>query len=147
MKYEIEDLNYKKCSLEETCEQRFLQKQELDEINACLEQRINDLIAEIEDKDELIDQKSLILSHPELKEMYNIVNLSLSMINFNQDSNIYIDLNEEDSQKLVRCLQMFTLPDINKLDIYNLKLFDKPSIISRFLKNGIQNGKVSINFL
>ncbi|CAI2387070.1 unnamed protein product [Moneuplotes crassus] len=141
LKYEIQDLNYTKCSLEEVCEQRFHQIQELKENNASLEQRIDDLSTEIDYKDELINQKSLVLSHSELKEMYNIVNFSLSMVDFNQDSNIHIDLNEEGSQKLVRCLQLCTLPDIKKIDVYNLKLFDQPNIISRFLKNGIQNVK------
>ncbi|CAI2361883.1 unnamed protein product [Moneuplotes crassus] len=99
----------------------------------------NSLIEEMKEKilsqENTLEQSKHTLSHQEFKKVQN--SICRSSNSFNESSGVDINLSNTSSQDLLKTLQLFRLPPLASLDVCNIRYFNHPEVITKFVENSL----------
>ncbi|CAI2363915.1 unnamed protein product [Moneuplotes crassus] len=99
----------------------------------------NSLIEEMKEQifslENTLEQSKHTLSYQEFKKIQN--SICGSSNSFNESSSFTIDLSNTSNQNLLKTLQLFRLPPLAKLDVYNIHEFEHPEVITKFIENAL----------
>lgn len=117
---------------------------EISQQNKDLDKRLTNLQTEYDKLQEINKISQHALNHSELQMLDN--KIPGRSDNISKSSNFSMDLSETSHQELLRTLQLYRLPALNRLSVLNIHKYNKPEIINKFLLNGLQENIKEFTF-